>query len=74
MKITSTIKKLAKKISTPALIIDSKLLKKKFNTLRGEMGAIEIYYAMKLKRECINPSITFCNDLYNEYEKILTKQ
>jgi len=47
MKITSTIKKLAKKISTPALIIDSKLLKKKFNTLRGEMGAIEIYYAMK---------------------------
>jgi hypothetical protein len=30
----------------------------------------EIYRAMKLKRECVNPSVTFYNDLNNEYKKI----
>jgi len=30
----------------------------------------EIYNAMKLKRECVNPSHTFYNDLKNEYNKL----
>jgi protein-tyrosine phosphatase len=30
----------------------------------------EIYQAMKLKRECVNPSFTFYNDLVSEYKKI----
>lgn len=30
----------------------------------------EIYNAMKLKRECVNPSYTFYNDLQQEYKKL----
>ena len=30
----------------------------------------EIYNAMKLKRECVNPSYTFYNDLQHEYKKL----
>jgi protein-tyrosine phosphatase len=30
----------------------------------------EIYHAMKLKRECVNPSYTFYNNLCLEYKKI----
>lgn len=30
----------------------------------------EIYQAMKLKRECVNPSCTFYNDLHHEYKKL----
>ena len=30
----------------------------------------EIYNAMKLKRECVNPSYTFYNDLKQEYKKL----
>lgn len=30
----------------------------------------EIYNAMKLKRECVNPSYTFYNDLRHEYKKL----
>jgi len=33
----------------------------------------EIYYAMKLKRECVNPSFTFYNDLICEYKKLNNK-
>ena len=31
----------------------------------------EIYNAMKLKRECVNPSHTFFNNLSNEYKRLL---
>jgi len=31
----------------------------------------EIYNAMKLKRDCVNPSYTFFNNLNNEYKRLL---
>jgi protein-tyrosine phosphatase len=34
----------------------------------------EIYHAMKLKRECVNPSYTFYNDLVSEYKRIIKSQ